>query len=187
MTTAFLVSYAILWVMVAVLTIGVFAMYHHFGQMYLSSPTGREEQGPKEGSYFKPVESIDILGATILVPPSNRPLLVAFASTSCALCAQLREALKLLAQRNPEVSVVVYCDGSPRAVQAWAGDLAQVASVVADRRGKIAVRNGVDATPFCVAVGTDGLVRAKGIVNDLDTLELLADEARSLPVLQSAN
>jgi thiol-disulfide isomerase/thioredoxin len=187
MTVAFWVSYAILWIMVAVLTVGVFALYHHFGQMYLGSPAGRQEQGPKAGSFFKPVESEDIGGATVIVPLRNKPMLVAFTSTSCPLCAQLRGSLQEFAQANRDVAVVVYCDGSTRAVEAWAGDLPKDVFVIADRRGRVAVRNDVDATPFGIAVGNDGIVRAKGIVNDLDSLENLAEQARSLPVLEHAN
>ncbi len=49
-----------------------------------------------------------------------------------------------------------------------------------DRRGRIAVRNNIDATPFGVAVGMDGLVQAKGIVNDLEGLEHLALDSLSV-------
>ncbi len=180
MNAVFWASYIILWVMVAVLTVGMFALYHHFGQMYMGSPPGREEQGPKLGSYFKPVESVDLRGTTIVAPLANRPLLAVFVSTGCALCAQLREALLGFARANEDMAIVVYCDGHPRAVQAWAGELADAVYVVPDRRGRIAVRNNIDATPFGVAVGMDGLVQAKGIVNDLEGLEHLALDSLSV-------
>ena len=51
-------SYIALWILVAVLSVAVFALYHHFGQMYLNSREGRETQGPDLGA--TPPESMGL-------------------------------------------------------------------------------------------------------------------------------
>ena len=34
-------TYIALWLLVVVLAVGVYALYYHFGEMYLTSPEGR--------------------------------------------------------------------------------------------------------------------------------------------------
>jgi hypothetical protein len=174
MTLVFWFSYVLLWVLVAVTAMAVFALYHHFGQMYLSTGEGRADQGPAEGTELRRIEVADLSGVPVLLPLRGTAALVIFTSTTCPVCERLRLDLITIARELP---VVVFCHGTPRAVRVWAGELADTASVVADPRFRLAVRYEVGATPFGIAVGTDRVVRARGIVNDLAGLRTLADLA----------
>lgn len=186
MRTAFLVSYVLLWLLTAGLVIAVFALYHHFGQMYLNSREGRESQGPAEGAAFQPLATEDISGTARVLPLLEQAALVIFVSVTCPLCAALRAALLRLADSHPHLPTLVICEGHPRLVRAWAGELADVVPVVADPRGRISARYRIDALPFCVAVGDDGAVRARGLVNDYEGLVMAAHEAANvLPVLEA--
>jgi hypothetical protein len=177
---AFLASYALLWLLVIVLTVAMFALYHHFGQMYLTSPEGRDSQGPTEGSQFPPLSGVDVNNTPVKVPTPGRPTLVVFASTQCELCAELRASLARFAGAYSHVRLATICAGHPRLVREWASQISATVPVIADARGRTSARYRVGALPFLVAVGRDGAVRARGIVNDYDGLELAAHEAENL-------
>jgi hypothetical protein len=178
---AFLVSYVLLWVLVVVLFIGVLALYHHFGEMYLSSRESRSEQGPEEGALLKAAEALTVTGTPVVLPV-DRPTLLLFVSTTCDVCKEVRAALPRLVASRPELSVVLVCTGRPPMVKAWAGDVAGLVPVVADPRSRLGGLYNVDLTPFCIAVGADGHVRASGIANTYDALEVAAHDAESQPV-----
>jgi hypothetical protein len=178
---AFWVSYVLLWVLVAALFIGVLALYHHFGEMYLSTPESRSEQGLEEGTLLKATEAFTVTGAP-LVLPADRPTLLLFVSTTCDVCKEVRAALPRLVASRPQLSVVVVCVGRPAMVKAWAGEVANLVPVIADQRARIGSLYNVDLTPFCIAVGADGHVRASGIANTYDALDVAAQEAESLPI-----
>jgi hypothetical protein len=184
MSTPFLISYVFLWILVLVLVVGVYALYHHFGQTYLTSREGREDQGPDVGTKIAAITADDVKGQALAVPPIQRPLLLLFTSTTCKICSGLRAEIRQFAVDHPEVAVTVLCEGHPRAVQAWAEDLADAAHVVADPRSRLTTKYGVGVLPFSVAVGPDGVVRGRGIVNDYAGLVLAAQDAvTALPVL----
>lgn len=185
MSTVFWVSYVLLWILVVVLTVGIFALYHHFGQMYLNTPEGRETQGPRPESRLLAMEAVDVSGQAVVLPLDQRPALIVFAATDCMLCAELRQSLLRICRERAALSVVVLCRGSEAGVLAWAGELAGVARVVADPRGRYALRYRVSGTPFGVAVGRDGVVRHTGIVNTYDQLAHLADESAGLSIVHS--
>jgi hypothetical protein len=178
---AFWVSYVLLWVLVAVLFIGVLALYHHFGEMYLSTPESRSQQGPEEGDLLKAAEAFSVTGAPVVLPV-DRPTLLLFVSTTCDVCKEVRAALPRLVASRPELAVVVVCIGRLAMVKAWAGEVAGLVPVIADQRARISGLYNVDLTPFCIAVGADGHVRASGIANTYDALEVAAHDAESPPV-----
>lgn len=179
MSTLFWVSYALLWLLVAVLAVAVLALYHHFGQMYLNSRESRADPGPERGRPFTPDKAVDLAGNTVTLPLPDRPALVLFASTTCPICAQLRDHVARISAERPDLPVVVFCEGTEAAVADWAGDLRDTTRVVADPRRRHAHRHDVAGTPVCVAVARDGTVRATAIVNGYERLAELADAAVS--------
>jgi hypothetical protein len=70
MTGPLLVSYAALWIVVIVMAI---ALYHHFGEMYLNSREGRQNQGPDVDSELKPLGARDVAGASLRLPTTGTP------------------------------------------------------------------------------------------------------------------
>jgi hypothetical protein len=172
MSTLVMVSYVLLWIVVAVLVVAVIALYNHLGNAYLSSAEGRAGSGPTSGSLLDPIEAVSVHGDPVLLPPS-RPTLIVFVSTTCSLCAKVRQAIPDIAREAMDIAIVVICHGRPAMVRAWASDLVGVA-VVADPKRRYSGRYKVDHLPFAIAVGSDGIVRDVSLVNGYDHLATLA-------------
>ena len=172
-----LVSYVVLWIVVVVLCVGVLALYHHFGQIYLNSREGREDQGPESGKPFPGSVAPDVRRGR--VPLVRRwPAAVAFMDVECNLCAELLDDLGTFAHDATDVSVVAVVAGPPPSVAEFTRRLPERVDVVPDPGGVVSTRHGVAVLPFLVTVDAEGIVRAKGIVNDRDDLERLASSIR---------
>lgn len=175
----FIVTYVALWVLVVILGFALFALYQHFGQMYIGSPEGRASHGPSEGTHLPSQRATSLDGSSIELPPPGRPALLLFATTSCRLCTELRGSISVVARRHPDVVVQVVCGGHPRTVESWSEPLKPDVAVVVDKRRGIAASYGIGLTPFLVAVDTEGVVRIKGIATDQSSLEFAAAELGS--------
>lgn len=180
MTGPLLASYVVLWVLVIVETIALFALYQHFGEMYLNSREGRTNQGPKMGSKLKTIEAQDIADSRVDLSAVGEPKLMIFASTNCTVCDELQADLKKFASAHPEIRTLVVCAGDKKSVSRWADGLIEVARIVADPGYRLAKRYGVGVTPFLIGTDASGTVRTKGVVNDLQGLEFHAEQI-SLP------
>jgi len=171
MTSPFLASYIVLWVVMVVQSVAIFALYHHFGQVYLQSREGRATQGPAVDTSLKRLDVQDVMGTPLSLPMIGRPLLMVFATTTCPLCDKLRPALGYVAESAGDVEVLVICGGEREVVRRWAQDLGARVRVVPDPGYRIAAHYTVGLTPFGVGTDRDGMVRAKGLVNDQERLE----------------
>jgi len=89
-TGLLVVSNIVLWMLVILEALALFALYQHFGEMYLTTREGRQSQGPSVGSPLKRVDATDISGVARGLPTQSRPAFLLFASTSCPLCERLR-------------------------------------------------------------------------------------------------
>jgi hypothetical protein len=185
-STPFIASYVVLWVLVVVLSIAIIALYSHFGQMYLGSREGRQTQGPEQEKSLRPYAGSLVSGGTLSLPIPNTPTVVVFAETHCKICSAMRPEFRQFALANDEVSLVVICGGaSEDAIRTWAAEISSDVAVVLDQGQRQTARYGIGITPFAVAVGADGVVRAKGIVNDYDGLTYFA-QLTSLSALDAA-
>jgi hypothetical protein len=172
-----LVSYVVLWIVVVVLCVAVLALYHHFGQVYLNSREGREDQGPESGKPFPAVVARGFRDGR--VPLVRRwPAVVAFMDVECNLCAELLGDLGTFAGDATDVSVVAVVAGPPPSVADFTRGLPERVDVFPDPSGVLSTGHGVAVLPFLVTVDAQGIVRAKGIVNDHGDLERLASSIR---------
>jgi methylamine dehydrogenase accessory protein MauD len=168
-----LASYVALWVLVGVLSVALFALYHHFGKIYIGSAEGRQRQGPDRGEELKTLDTVALFGRRVHVP-NGRPTLLLFASIACPLCRELLPDLEELARARRDLDTVVICGGEPDKVATWADGAELTLPIVPDATSKISTRYGIGITPFMVAVARDGVVREKGLVNEREGLELFA-------------
>lgn len=171
----FLVSYVILWGLCIVQLIALFALYNHFGEMYLSSREGRTGQGPSIGSRIETVQAEDLTGAIVHVPLSSTDSIIVFVSTACKPCNALRGRLETYAQPHDGPGLTLVCAGSKTAVRKWAAPLPASIRVVADPTRRIATKYRIAITPYYIGVDASGILRTKGIVNDLKGLQFAAD------------
>jgi peroxiredoxin len=168
---AFWASYIALWVAVIVLSVAVFALYHHFGQLYLNSPDGRVNQGPEAGKALEPFVATTDTGR--LNVPDGTATVLAFMEVGCLLCSDLRHHLRTYAMENRDVRVIAVVGGKPDEIDEFAAPMREHVAVVSDVGGKITSGYGVAVFPFAVAIDPGGVVRAKDIVNKRDSVERL--------------
>lgn len=182
MSGFWLATYVALWSLVLVLAAGFVALYHHFGQMYMNTREGRANHGPEVGSPLQTIRATTLTGEPITLPELGTSTLIVVSDTMCPLCQKLQPALNDVAvEFEGETSVIVLCSGRRESdVAAWGENLNVMVHLVADHHGQLESSLGVGMTPFVVAVDATGIVRGRGIVNDLVGLrEAAADAARA--------
>lgn len=148
-------SYVLLWLAVCVLAFAVVVLLRQIGVLHARiRPMGVHPAG--EGlapGTPAPQAGVDYTGAALT--------LVAFTSPTCQVCARLLPSLRTLARDYRDVAL-------------------QVVSTDTDTSGIFAAF-GVRSTPYVVAVGPDGRVRAGGVVNTLEQAEELIAAVLAAP------
>lgn len=114
-------------------------------------------------------------------PPRTRPLLLLFVRTSCPICQDIVPGLKTL-HRAEDLDLLVVAEGDEiEKHDAFAAKLGRHGILYAVS-SELFLLYRVTSVPFAVGVGTNGAVRAKGVVNRLEHLENLV--ARIQPVVE---
>ncbi len=171
------IGLGITWVLLLVIAYSVFVLYRHFGQLYVTSAAGRAEQGPNVGSAFLSISRSDVDGRNVTLP-STQSTVVLFADVDCDLCSELREQYaNVFGPSQRSVDLVVFCTGSEKDVKAWSSRIPEYVSVIWDEKKSAADRYKVNALPFAVAVGKNGRVNARSVINGEQGLRWAADEA----------
>ena len=169
------VSTYLVWTILVILLLAVFALYRHFGQLYVNSTSAKAAQGPDLGSSLLSVGGVDVSGEAVELPSLN-PTLLLFADTRCDICASIRDELQTLESIQNLVDIFVLCAGTPRDVFAWHHRTPAFVRTIHDRKTSLAHRFAVNGTPFAVGVTGDGIVRWKGIVSTAEALRSVSDE-----------
>jgi methylamine dehydrogenase accessory protein MauD len=149
-----LVSYILLWILVAVLAVAVVALLRQIGVLHARmSPMGTHFAG--EGPDIGTTAPIDVLNLDVSRVSVS---LVAFTSPTCTVCASLRPSLDALDRQYRDFQVRIV-DLSPTTQRIF--DAFQVRS-----------------TPYVVAIDSAAVVRGRGVANTLEQIEELLREAR---------
>lgn len=175
MSSLFLTSYIALWAIVVVQFIGLFALYRHFGAMYLGTRQGRASLGPAIGERLVMQSATTIDGSLVRTVLSGQESVIVFVSTKCEPCEKLILALPEFALANPEIRIAVISKGSLAETRAWTEVLTNVIAIVPDPGGRLGAGLNIGVTPYAVGLDETGLVRAKGVVNDGDGLREMMD------------
>lgn len=182
MSTAIMVSVYVTWALLIFLAYAVFVLYRQFGQQSLNSAEGRANQGPQVGTALLSIGRADVGGREVALP-DGQPTVLLFSDIRCDLCSQIRDQCGVLDPYADRIKMVIFCSGSLADVKAWASRTPEYVQVVRDERMAAANRYRVAALPFAIAVGSDGLVRAKSIINGREGLTWAAEQALALPVV----
>jgi hypothetical protein len=179
------IALGIAWILLVVIAYAVFVLYRHFGQLYVTSAVGRAEQGPDVGSAFLSISRSDVRGRNVTLP-SGQGTVVLFADVDCDLCSELREGYANVFGPDPNsTDLVVFCTGSEKDVEAWASRIPEYVRVIWDEKKSAANRYKVSALPFAVAVGRNGRVNARSVINGEEGLRWAADEAAITAIILS--
>ena len=179
MSTPWIIAVVSLWVLLAIVAVGVVALARQVGLLHLRlRPVGAGalEAGPPVGSVptLPDVTTLRGQGAQLLI--ADRIGLVLFVSPSCGLCKPVLAGAARLGEVEPDIALTVAVDDGE---QSGDGGLAYL--------GKHGFNDGISAAqlssldsgsrPYAVAVSPQGMVLASGAVNTLYQLEALVDLA----------
>ena len=182
--TALLVSNALLWIAVVVLSVVIVALVRQIGVLHERVfPVGALvlPSGPKDGAAAPSLAVTDIAGRAVAiggVDAAGRRTLLFFVSPTCPICKTLLPVVRaLVAAAQPPTRLVLASDGdveSQRAFVARAG-LGDYPYVVSSDVG---LAYQVGKLPYAALIGADGVLLAKGLVNTREHVESLFEAAR---------
>ena len=169
-------SYAALWLLVVVLCLVVVALARQIGALHLRlGPRGALEvdaEGPPLGQAMAPIEVTDLQGRSVTIGGGAHPRLLLFVSPGCGICEQVLPALDATG-RHSDFTPVVVTDADPgEAARAVHGTKAPTVSSL-----DVARAYDIPGTPYVVILDENGVVTAKGTVNNLEQLEGLVTTA----------
>ena len=179
MVDTLLISNIILWIVVAVLGVTVFALARQVGVLYERiAPAGALmiSQGPEVGDEAPEFSLETVDGTSIVlggVPKNGKSTLLFFLSPTCPVCNTLLPVLRSIKEsENAWLDVVLASDGEPDRQQKFIEDkkLQDFPFVLSTDLG---MAYQVAKLPFAVLIDDKGVLRGKGLTNNREHLESL--------------
>ncbi len=196
MNEALLVSNLILWLVIIVLAVLVFALSRQVGILHERvMPAGalQPTSGPKVGELTAPLEITALQGQAETIGGASAEGLhtfVLFISPSCPVCKSLvPTAVSLIASEKGRMRLVFASDGADSEQELAAHrdyitrlGITKYPYLISQQLG---MTYQVSQLPFAVLLGSDGVLRSKGLVNTREHLESLIESMDSgIPTLQ---
>jgi len=180
MATALIISNLVLWILVIVLSLAVYALVRQVGVLYERvAPAGAlmVSQGPKAGEPspalsfpdFNSNEEVAIGG----VSANGKSKLLFFLSTTCPVCDSLIPILKSLAgAENSWLEIVLASDGTAEEHRRFVQfkELNAFPYIISMDLG---IAFQVGKLPYAVLIDGEGIVRAHGLTNSREHIESL--------------
>lgn len=193
MSGAWLVSYVVLWGVVAFQAVVIFLILRQLGQMYLGTAQGISRDGLAAGRTAPEFTVPDLLGGTIsLAQFRGTPLLLVFGASDCKPCQGLIPDLNAFAEQYREQLNVLYLSRSePDAARAFVAEHNVKVPVGVHPDMELSEQYQARVTPFAFLIDGEGIVRAKGLANGHEHLDMLLLMARRdskdavVPVVQN--
>ncbi|HJR44812.1 MAG TPA: thiol-disulfide isomerase [Actinomycetota bacterium] len=171
------VSYVMLWGLVIALCLVVVALARQIGTLHMRlGPRGAlemDDEGPELGSEAPPIPTHDITGEPVVIGGADQLLM--FVSPGCHVCEQVLPSVGAVAEEGRLAPYVITDVDEEETTLTFKHK--RVAAPVVPGIG-VAQAYEVPGTPYVVIVDRDGLVAAKGTVNNLEQIEGLIDSAR---------
>ena len=180
MVELLLASTLLLWILVIILGLVVFALARQVGILHERvAPAGAlmPTTGPKVGELTEAADYQDLSGRVVTVggaSSTGRPTLVMWISPTCPVCKGLVPTALSLAGHE-SLDLVFASDGDrPERHRAYVKDLglADYPYVISQQLG---MQFAVSKLPFAALIGADGTLRSKGLVNTREHLESLLE------------
>lgn len=184
MTGLTLVSYLVLWVLVIGEGIVILALARQIGILHQRMPplgARMTNIGLNVGDAAPSLPIRDIHGQTVTVGgKQDNPTLLVFASATCGICADLMPAVRTIwrEERSWLNLMVVSLDKDEADNRAFATKhkLFDLTFLVAPELG---LAYSVAAPPYSLIIDEQGIVRSKGVTNNLEHLESLINALRT--------
>jgi len=174
---AWMISTAVLWVVVLALVVVVLALSRQIGVLYERiAPVGAltMDKGPEVGQ-AAPRQSVpDIVGRPVEIgAPGARSQLLFFLSPDCPVCKKLLPILKSVAATEKRwLDVVLASDGDMPAHLAFI-KRAKLESFTYLLSSTLGMHFHISKLPYAVLLDEGGIIRAKGLINTREQLESL--------------
>jgi len=181
---ALLVSNIVLWCLVIVLALAVFALARQVGVLHERvAPAGAllPTSGPRVGEMTEAAAYTDLTGRQVTVggpAADGRPSLVLWISPTCPVCRGLVPTARSMA-RDERLRLVFASDGDrleqhvTYVKDLHIGDYPYIVSQA------LGLKFAVSKLPFAALIGPDGALRSKGLVNTREHLESLVNSMES--------
>lgn len=173
------VSYVALWILVAALCIVVVALARQIGTLHLRlGPRGAlemDDEGPALGEGRPPVTSTDLGGNHVTIGGRGAEQLLMFVSPGCMVCEQVMPSIGAVADAARKRALVL-TDMDVEETRLQFQNRRVPAPVVASIESFQSYE--IPGTPYVVVLDGNGVVQAKGTVNNLEQMEGLIDTAR---------
>lgn len=179
MTSALMVSTALLWLAVVALALVVLALARQIGVLHERiAPAGALSVagGPRAGEAAPVVGVEDLDGRTLELGQASeqgKSTLIFFLSPTCPVCKTLLPVLRSARHDEKDwLQVVLASDGDMAEQQEFVQNenLGEFTYVVSSHLG---LTWQVGKLPYAVLIDEDGITRAKGLVNSREHLESL--------------
>jgi len=177
-----MVSYAVLWALVIVLSLLVLALTRQVGVLHERvAPAGAlmPTSGPKVGEMTEMMPLTDLNEQAVLVGGANADglaTLIMFISPTCPVCKSMVPiARSLVSYEGKRMRLVFASDGDKIEHHvAYVRDLGieDYPYIVSQPLG---LAYSVSQLPFAVLIGGDGALKSKGLVNSREHLESLVE------------
>jgi len=177
---ALLASNIILWFLVIILSLVVFALARQVGVLHERvAPAGAlmPTNGPKVGELIETALYKDLNGEPFTlggVSEDRRATLILWISPTCPVCKGLVPTARSMCE-DENFNLVFASDGDkPEQHQAYVRDLgiSKYPYIISQALG---MKYAVSKLPFAALIGPDGTLRSKGLVNTREHLESLAE------------
>ena len=181
-----LISHVILWALVIILSLLVFALARQVGVLHERvAPAGAlmPASGPKVGEMTEVMRLTDLKGHAVVIGGADSEglaTLVMFISPTCPVCKSLVPiARSLVSYEGKRMRLVFASDGDKiERHSAYVSDLdlEGYPYIVSQSLG---LAYAVSKLPFAVLIGSDGALKSKGLVNTREHLESLVESMDS--------
>lgn len=175
-----LASYIGLWAVVLFQGFVIFVLLRQMGLMYLGTAQGVSRDGIAVGKQAPAFTMLDGGGHMVsLADFRGRPLLLVFGAPNCKPCQNLIPDLNVFArERAAEMSVLFLSRGDAHTNAEFIRAYEIEVPVLTQEDSSDADRYQARVTPFGFLIDSEGIIRAKGLVNNRDSLELLVRMAK---------
>jgi methylamine dehydrogenase accessory protein MauD len=181
-----LISYVILWVLVIILSLLVFALARQVGVLHERvAPAGAlmPTSGPKVGEMTEVMSLVDLNEKAVTIggtDPEGFATLVLFISPTCPVCKSLVPVARSLASYESKRMRLVFASDGDKIEQHTSYvrdlDIEDYPYIVSEPLG---LTYAVSKLPFAVLIGSDGSLKSKGLVNTREHLESLVESMDS--------
>jgi methylamine dehydrogenase accessory protein MauD len=179
MSGVWLASYIALWAVVLFQGIVIFILLRQLGVIYLGTAQGVARDGLAQGQRAPEFSLRGLDGALVALSAlRGLPLLLVFGSPSCGPCKTLVPELNAFAaEKAGELRVLFLSYGDAEDTRRFAQELDVRVPVAVYADERLAEQYKVRVTPFAFLLDSEGVVRAKGLANNRQHLDLLLRQA----------